>query len=656
MPKAAKKDKLQFGQGRVVKNKADFDQFLDWLEHSGKAEARKTSYLEFALRDGQALEDLLEEKGPDRYLELAKAGVILEASGDYVADLLKNANQNSRAGLGCEDDSELNGYRREVSSAKAQLASFYATCAREIFKAQMHAASMSSEAVDALIENFEDGWALDPLQAILQGARDAQAGEGKRLSDAFRAFVEHPSRRAALLSPGDEPSLMSRAELDRLGEFAPLIQFLNESLAPSERAEMMARMMAYVDSGWAQTDLVEGVSREELVKDSPWTSHKGLDEWRSVVADLKENASVDKARLLNAFARRFSEVSLTAVVEGGRVDDPVVKSAQLLSDTVGSFHELTRLAPSKTVDVCVISRGARHMHLYSATSDAKMMTQGTQWERYLTAFENEIARDVLTGGCRIGDISLPCKPEVSMTSIAPCLVQRGFDTQYKQAGETIFKEMTVKPSAQSESRMVDLLNAIPLFETILESFESRGSIQKLKSRLVGAGSPVWDGIQASLVNSENPFSDALHAMAESGAELMDLFERHGYSAQVEIQGFGKTIAKRVNDRPAAFLYYLTSILSTHASEMAGNKVKPSKRSVKVFEGYKGHFVKFKDMVAARGDKAAQRASMMQDPFLNVISGWLSMAPAKAASKAAKGGFKTSKEAKNESAKPKRKIK
>lgn len=573
MPRQTEKEdnSHKFGQGRVVASPEDFEEFLNWLDHSGRQQERRAAYLNYAERRSMPLDSLKERFGERKYLEQAKAGVIAECSGEFIHGVLAGANHLAEMGLSNELD--LDAQERcmsEVSKARQQLSEFYAICAKEIFSSQMRSANMSDEAIDALIRTFDaTAWGVDPLTAIIHGAQEAQSGAGKDLAAAFKSFVEHPSRRARLLSPKDDFFAMTPAEESRLGEFAPLIQYINEALQPQERAEMMARMMSYVDSGWAERDLIGGGTIEEIAEESPWSSHAALAEWRSVAWAIKERQAVDPSRFLGAFARRFGEIALSVKVEAGASkDDQHVKSAELLGASAKTWGQLAKIAKPRAVDVCVVSPGASRMLLTCATSDAAMMRQGDQLGRYLGAIAGHFQKQAAGNApASIGIVDLPRIPDVSMAMFAPCLAQTSSATPYTQAGGDIFKSLAHQPTMSVEARMVDLANAVPFMHLMSVCFHKRPLIELVSLRLAGAEPLVWEGIQEAAKAGADPASAAMGAMAQSCSELVGLLQAHGFAAKTELE------SSLMHDAPTGAVERLVAGLFVIEKKMADSALR-----------------------------------------------------------------------------------
>lgn len=544
---------------RSVESREDFEEFLDWLEHSGKKEERKAAYLAFAEREGMDLGKLLAERGDEEFLVEAKAGLINRAAGKYVESMLSRSNKVAKIGMHEESSPEtVDLCEKEVSEAKSQLSGFFAACAREIFSAQMRAARMSEAAVEGLVKALDQSWALDPLKAIVAGARRAEESQGEELASAFASYLASPATRATMLrTESVEPDAK---DLERLGEFAPLLRFMGERLQKQERAEMLAKMLAYVDSGWASKDLVEGESQAAMAKSSPWSAHEGLEEWRAVARELKEGRRVEKDRVLNAFAGRLGDVMAKVKVDKGAKGAPTVASASMLGNSAKSWAEVMELAGSKEIDVCVISPGGAKVTLVSATSDPKMLWQGTQSERYLTAVESAFAKEPWS----LGGIDLPRKPEVEMVVFSPCLAQTRLNSKGRQAGENFFSALRSKPSPEAEARMAELVNAMPMIETASEAFAKRGSIGNVRQVLGGGSAKVWDGIEAAAKASLAPLDAAQAGMCRAAAELMGMLTEHKFRSKAEGTTFTKNIEPTASGRVMWGLFGLGSRLAERA--------------------------------------------------------------------------------------------
>lgn len=592
-----------FGAQRTVKTASDFDEFIQWLEQPGKMNERKAAYLSYAKERGMPIDSLLARKGEARYLEEAKAGVIARASGAYVSKLLSKANQFSQVGLDEESTAEtVDHCLREVSKAKLQLSEFYAACAREIFRSQLRAASMNEAATDALIESLDARqWARDPLGAIIQGARQAQEGAGRQLSDAFREFLEHPERRGLLLASSSAVNLAD-SDISPLGAFAPLIRFMNAELDPKHRAEMMARMLAYVESGWAEKDLIGGESREEIERESPWCDHAALLPWRELAGRVKREEPVAVAELLDAFALRFCEIGAEAVVGKAQVKGaelPVLKSAVLLKSKISNWEELAQVAPPKVVDVCVIAPGGRSLHLTCATADPAMLKQGNQSERYLSAIERAVAT-AGPQGFHLGSVKLPAAPAIIMTIFSPCLAQESAATTRRQAGEAIFEQFPGRLEPATEERIVDGVNALPMMAVAARSFGSRGSIARVRQQLVGASSHLWERIHEESSRSARPREAALSGISRVGSDLVEVLAQERFQMETKLKEDQRSACPAAHERVVSGLSQIGDALADYAFESMKLDERPQPDHAQQFERFARALERFKGMV--RGER------------------------------------------------------
>lgn len=534
-----------FGKGRKVETERDFEEFLGWLTNYGVAEERKDLYEKKAKKkySPETLSEMKSRMGAEKYLTEAKAEVIGEISKDFVQGLLEKANECAREIESEEStDKAARLLRDEISRAKKLLARFQSACAKEIFSIQMIGAGLTEKASNKMLDILSEKWAKEPMNALAEAMRASAEQTVEEGSSCFKRYLESGERRAQMTTKNESGGgSMSKSEREGLGKFAPLLDFMENSLLPAEKAEMMAKMMGYVRSGWAAVDMAGIETKEEMRRHSPWTDHDAVEGWRGVLKRIEEKGGrlddAERSEALNAFARRMAEISFDVKVSKPNEKKKSAKASEIESfekqeGRVKGWEDLIEKAATKMVDVVLVGpkskeQDKRKVVAACATSMVSMLRQGTQPARYFYALSKELKSgsndpfEVLKGS------------ELDFYMLAPCLVNFQEDVRNgKAAGKALMSRiengLNVKGSEWMAERdkAKNAINVVPMMRTMCstEGFETPAEVFKSSLALAGASSERWNAARerVSREPKENQNEASLRELAKMESEVLDL--------------------------------------------------------------------------------------------------------------------------------------
>lgn len=544
----------------------DFEGFLMWLSNPRERALREKAYK--ALGGAASPE--------------SKADLIWRASGRYLRHMLDQSNQHANFALSLDaTPEEQTACESIVSRRRSLLKSFHSIVAGEIFSAQMRQCRMSDKAIAEMASSFaeQDDLGASALKILAAGAEKASEVAEADAIRALRSWIEDPQRRAEIKKASDRA--LTQADRDALGEFAPLIEFIQTRVDPNIRAEMLARIEDYAVSGWLGADLIRNGDSSAL---APWApSHDGQARWRAMFDRVRSNpASVSSREFLDSFAERFCEIAVSVSIDSG--SKAKRKGSEEEGCTVKSAHAMTpseffARAGSGMPDCLMISPGGSRAHITCASSDESLARQGNQMARYREAVERALDTGYL------GDIPFPSgKPSIHCRTISVCLAQARGAKAGRQVGESFFS-LFQNPKSPACSALAPAANALPfiaLFETDIHRF-SLEELPKYRFDLVGAKESVWEPIRAAAEASPTPAKTAFLGISEL---LRGFFEgsakagiREGAEISTNPGGSGRAAASVADSA-----YSAVSYLRSRLRRMEGDERAECERSLAALSG------------------------------------------------------------------------
>jgi len=251
-----------------------------------------------------------------------------------------------------------------------------------------------------------DGVGLDATQArILARVIDSVSGVVKKgagaiaavpagqastgsLREALDQYMQSPECRRDIMSPVEAKLA---AQLDRESALYPFFEYLCSDASTAFRAEALAKISLYVDSGHAANDLAG-----ELPPSDPELS--AVLALRDAFESLRSGEPVAQKNLQAIIAHRFSQLFVSIAVDS--VPNDVGGPAHLARVKVGAGGQLratsdNQVAASGEIDVAIRDQkdpGAWHLGFVTSMDSGR--NQGDQAARHPEAVRNSIKRAI----------------------------------------------------------------------------------------------------------------------------------------------------------------------------------------------------------------------------------------------------------------------
>lgn len=361
--------------------------------------------------------------------------------------------------------------------------------------------------------------AFEPFAKKSIGLKDSEAKVLAEQVDDLRDFSgelaealsESPESAKAIARLRESPEWRravkgsSERKIDAESYFAPLLECIAKEAGPALKAELTAKMELYIESGWAERDILGEGKRS-----------RATSKIRKLCEDLKAGNGKTQGSL-KIIGDRFSEIFLTVQVKKALGTEGEEDSVGEVLD--GKNRMGMRQAGAGVIDAVLRdARDPRVVHAAIVTADESTWIENNQIYRHQRALRQAIADGAIEGAT-----------EAKISFYVPSLFYDKGASKGREIGEQFLSAMTDRLSADERQT----LNALPFLSAIGRIDRSHPhypaeALAGCDLRMIGARAEGWNQKAQALRKTKDPRKrreEFLTAVGEEVAKAADIFRK-----------------------------------------------------------------------------------------------------------------------------------